>query len=146
MKHRVLKVAAILGAFLMFAAVSANAQTGPRIEANIPFDFAAGETKLKAGDYTVKRIARNSFLLSSADSKTRVIVQATTAIEQRRDGSPARLVFRRHGQEYFLAQVWTDVRANGWELNPSKTEARLAKQLKEDNTSAQTVDVLSRNR
>lgn len=146
MKQRFVTMAATLAVVTMLAVGSVNAQSGARIEANVPFDFTAGDAKVKAGDYSVTRIARNEFLLRSADLKTSVVVQAPVTIEQRREGSPARLVFKRYGNEYFLAQVWSDARAEGRQLYSSKTEERLARQFKEENETAKLVEVLARTK
>jgi hypothetical protein len=146
MKQRILAMAATFAALMAVAVVSANAQRGARLEAHVPFDFAAGDTRLKAGDYSVTRIARNAFLLRSVDRKASVIVQAPVAIEQRREGSPARLVFRHYGNEYFLTQVWSDVSGEGRQVNTSKTEERLAIQWEQKKLTAQLVDVLARSK
>jgi len=146
MKQRILTMAAMVAALMMMTIWSVNAQSGARIEANVPFDFTAGDAKLKAGSYSVTRISRNAFLLRNADLKTSVVLQAPVAIEQRREGSPARLVFKRYGDSYFLAQVWSDVRAEGRQLNSSKTEESLAKQFKHKNETARVVDVLATTR
>lgn len=127
MKYGTLKTVATLGLFLILAVVSVSAQSGSWIAASIPFDFAAGETKLKAGDYTVKRLSKETILLRSADQKTNVIVLASVSLQQARGDARERLVFNRYGSEYFLTQVWTNRNADGRELSRSKTETRLAK-------------------
>src|SRR5260370_15207506 len=129
MKYTSLKTVAMLGLFFVLAVMTASAQTGSRIEASIPFDFAAGETKLKAGDYTVKRISKDALQLRNAQTKTSVIVLAPLAIQQMRNDAPERLVFNRYGSEYFLTQVWTNRTADGRGLFTSKAENRLAKQM-----------------
>ncbi|HJZ83034.1 MAG TPA: hypothetical protein VKD91_21885 [Pyrinomonadaceae bacterium] len=144
MKQKLLTMAATVAALMVMTVVTANAQAGAKLKAHVPFDFAAGQTRLRAGDYSVTRIARNAFLLRSADNKTSVIVQAPVAIEPGREGSPARLVFKRYDQEYFLTQVWTYASAEGRQLNTSRTEARLAGQWAQKNTPAQIVEVLAR--
>lgn len=141
MKQRILMMTASLLALMAMAVVSANAQTGAKLDAHVPFDFAAGEVRLKAGDYSVKRIARNAFLLRSADNKTAIIVQAPIALDQRREGSPARLVFRRYEGEYFLTQVWSDASTEGRQINTSKTEERLAGHWRLKKMTAQLVEV-----
>ena len=146
MKQRILTMAAMVAAVMMLTVLSVSAQSGARIEANVPFDFAAGNTQLKAGDYLITRIARNEFLLRSADLKTSLVVQAPVAIQQRREGSPARLVFKQYGHAYFLTQVWSDTSAEGRQLNTSKSEERLAKRFHEKNEEAKAVDVLARSR
>lgn len=146
MKKRILTMAATVAAMMILTGVSVNAQSGARIQAHVPFDFAAGDAKLKAGDYSVTRIARNAFLVRGADLKTSVVVQAPIAIERRDEGSPTRLVFKRYGSEYFLAQVWSDARGEGRQLYSSKSEERLAKQFKEKNETARLVEVLARTK
>src|SRR5260370_8636235 len=88
MKYTSLKTTAMLGLFIVLAVMTASAQTGSRIEASIPFDFAAGETKLKAGDYTVKRISKDALQLRNAQTKTSVIVLAPLSIHQMRNNAP----------------------------------------------------------
>lgn len=146
MKQRILTMAATVAAVMMLTMVSVNAQSGARIEAKVPFDFAAGDTTLKAGDYSVTRIARNAFLLRSADLKSSVVVQAPIAIGQRREGSPTRLVFTRYGSEYFLAQVWSDAGGEGRQLYSSKSEERLAKQGKKNGETPRLVEVLAQTK
>jgi hypothetical protein len=146
MKQRILTMAATVAAVMILTGVSVKAQSGARIQANVPFDFVAGDAKLKAGDYSVTRIARNAFLLRSADLKSSVVVQAPIAIGQRREGSPARLVFKRYGSEHFLAQVWSDARGEGRQLYSSKSEERLAKQGKKNNETARLVEVLAQTK
>jgi len=113
MKYTSLKTIAMLGLFIVLAVITASAQTGSRIEASIPFDFAAGETNLKAGNYTVKRISKDALQLRNAQTKTSVIVMAPLVIQQTRNDAPERLVFKLYGNEYFLSQVWTNRAANG---------------------------------
>jgi hypothetical protein len=146
MKQRILTMAAAVAAVMMLTMVSVNGQSGARIEAKVPFDFAAGDTKLKAGDYSVTRIGRNAFLLRSADLKSSVVVQAPIAIEQRREGSPARLVFKRYGDAYFLTQVWSDIRAEGRQLYSPKSEERLARNGHKNNEPARLVEVLAQTK
>lgn len=145
MRNRNLKALSITGLFLMLAAVSVQAQTGSsRVEANVPFDFVAGESKFRAGEYSVKRIGKNALLLSSADQQTRVIVQAPETVSQPRRDTPPRLVFHRYGHEYFLAQVWLNQGADGQGLYPSKAERRRAEQLAKNNAKPRDVEITAR--
>jgi len=146
MKHTSLRMVAMLALLLALGAVSANAQTGSMIEARIPFDFAAGETKLKAGNYTVKRISKDALQLRNEQDKTSVMVLAPLAIRQTRNDSPERLVFKRYGNEYFLSQVWTNRSAEGRGLFASRNESRLAKQMDKTRQQSQTVEVVARQK
>ena len=145
MKYTSLKTIAMLGLFFVLAVMTANAQTGRGIEVSVPFDFAAGETKLKAGDYTIKRISKDAVQLRNAQAKTSVIVMAPLAIQQTRNDAPERLVFKRYGNEYFLSQVWTNRAADGRGLFASKTENRQANQM-DKNQRPQSVEVVARTK
>lgn len=145
MKYTILRTVAVMGFFFMLAVGSVNAQMGNHIEASIPFDFAAGETKMKAGDYTVKRISKDALLFRSVDNKTSVIVLAPVTIQKLRNDSPERLVFNRYGGEYFLAQVWTNRDADGRGLYTSKAE-RVAKQLDKKKYQPQPVEIVARTK
>ena len=146
MKYTSLKTIAMLGLFLVLAVMTANAQAGSGIEASVPFDFAAGETKLKAGDYTIKRISKDAVQLRNAQTKTSVIVMAPLAIQQTRNDAPERLVFKRYRNEYFLSQVWTNRAADGRGLFASKTENRLAKEMDKTRQRPQSVEIVARTK
>ena len=140
MKQKILTIAATLGILLGLSAVAA-AQTRNRIEANIRFDFIVGNKELKAGDYSVTRISQNTVSVRSADGKTSVIVLAPTSLQQRRDGSHERLVFKQFGSTYLLTEVWTDRDADGRGLDTMKSEQRLANA---NGAKPQTVEVLAK--
>lgn len=54
LKLMLLAVLTVFGAALTI--VPANAQSGSRALANIPFDFSVGNTTLKAGSYSVEQL------------------------------------------------------------------------------------------
>ena len=138
-----LRTVTMLGLLLGLAAISASAQTGGRIEASIPFDFAAGETRLKAGDYSVKRISKDALQLRNAQNEKSVIVMAPLVIQQTRNDAPERLVFKRYGNEYFLSQIWITRGADGHGLFASKAENRLAKQMDKSRQQPQSVEIVA---
>ena len=140
MKHKILTIAATMG-ILLGLSIAASAQTRNRIEATIRFDFVAGEKMMKAGDYSVTRISQNTVMLRSADRKNSAIVLAPVSLHQRGDGSPERLVFKRFGSEYLLAEVWTDRDSDGRGLDIVRSEQRLAKT---NGAKPQTVEVLAK--
>ena len=123
-----LKRMAMMALFLILAVASVKAQTGRRIEASIPFDFAAGKTNLKAGDYTVRRISRNVLLLRTADNKTSVLLQAAVRIPPPRSEFPTKLVFTESGGRYFLTEIWADINGDGMQLGATRTESLIARE------------------
>lgn len=112
--------------------VVANAQidSDMRIQANVPFAFAVGDTTLPAGNYEIKRVddnAPNVLELRSADGRTSVIFETENA--QTRDdqaASKTELVFDKFGDEYFFSQLWVSGSVSGSELPKSRMEKRLA--------------------
>lgn len=140
MKQKILTIAAIVGVLLSLS-IAAGAQTRNRIEANIRFDFMAGDKLMKAGDYSVTRISQSTVLLRRADGKSSAIVMAPVSLRQRRDGSPERLVFKRFASEYVLIEVWTDRDGDGRGLDTLKIEQRLAKT---NGAKPQTIEVLAK--
>ena len=94
------------------------------VEANIPFDFMVGGEKLPAGKYTVETgAALNTVMVRNWKMKR--AAGALTRVFQVHNGSKPQLVFRRYGNQYFLAKVisYTD----GIELPKSKAEREAAK-------------------
>src|SRR5688572_19752375 len=108
MKNRIIKTTAIMGLFMMFAIVSVQAQTTSG-EVNIPFDFMAGKSHVKAGTYVVKQRAGNVLAISNHDGKTVALINAPLTIGSRDAKSGVRLVFNQYDTEYFLSQVWLRV-------------------------------------
>lgn len=99
--------------------------------ANIPFAFTAGTTTLPAGEYRVEKTAMDSAMLlirgTENSASTFVISNAT---EANRPQTKSKLIFHRHGNRYFLSQVWVAGYSRGRELPPStqeKEEAPLAR-------------------
>jgi hypothetical protein len=129
---------------LALAAATARAQSASTLRVNVPFEFGAAEKTLPAGEYSVRVVSDNGLLLRSADGRTKVVVQAPLARENKGHAAGARLVFRRYGDAYFLAQVWGSRGDSGRELYASNAEAGAAKRLRiagAPKAAPQTVEV-----
>jgi len=144
MNNQNVKKLAIMGLFLLLSTVAAHGQTGAKVEANVPFDFVAGEVTFKAGEYSIKRYSKDTLLVSSAGRKTRIIVPAPETVAQTRHDAPQRLVFHRYGDEYFLAQVWLSNDADGRGLFSSKAERQRARELAKDKGRRAEVEISAR--
>ena len=131
--------------FITLAVGSLQAQTGYRIQTNIPFDFTAGQTSLRAGIYAVEMISENALLVRSIDGTNRVLLLARQA-DSRGTQKPARIIFNRYGDRYFLSQAWVSGGDVGRELHPSGAERRLAKEfsLAKGDAKSQKVQVAVR--
>ncbi len=97
-----------------------------KIQADIPFDFMVGETTLPAGTYTVSTSAPDVVLIRSLDGHESVLVITQSVQESLTPSDETKLVFNRHGDLYFLAQVWAEGAFNGREFLKSSTESKVA--------------------
>jgi hypothetical protein len=82
---------ALLGlAVVTTLAVSAYAQSGRRMTVHIPFDFVVSGKQMPAGDYSVRRVSKDSegaLLIQSEDGR-RVATVFTNASAARATSSP----------------------------------------------------------
>jgi hypothetical protein len=93
---------AVLGA--MIAIVPAHAQSDSRVSVNVPFDFVAGNSALKAGAYRIETMESGVLILSSDGGRKRFALVVTDGNAASRNGEPY-LVFARYGNEAFLDKV-----------------------------------------
>jgi hypothetical protein len=122
MKNQVYRIVAILGIFLGLAVASVQAQTPDRVEVNIPFEFSAGKTTLKPGIYSIKRMSGNLLRLRNTDGESAVILNAPVTHSSTDSQAGERLVFNKHGDQYFLSQIWLTVDSGRQVLTQTKAE------------------------
>ena len=96
-------------------------QTHGSLKVNIPFEFAFGNARLPAGDYVIQKSPSGGVLVASKDNKVRKLVMALP-LEVPNKPDAAHLVFRRYGNETFLAQIWTREQQWAFEIPASKVE------------------------
>jgi hypothetical protein len=94
-------VAVVLGAGWL----SAQQGIGTRIVADVPFGFVAGGTSLPTGEYVVGEVNNAVLMVIGKDSTKKALV-FTVGRAQTKGEAEAKLVFRRYGDTYFLAEVW----------------------------------------
>ena len=122
MRNQIYRVIAILGIFLGFAGASLQAQTASRVEVTIPFEFTAGKTTLKPGVYTIKRLSGNLVTLRNADGESAVILNAPVNLSSAEVNATEQLVFSKHGDRFFLAQIWLTADSGRELLKEKKNE------------------------
>ena len=110
----------------MAAGAPASAKSVDAMKAQVPFDFHVGNTVVPAGEYTIRTLNADEAALRISDGRHSASINTNTA--QGRAGG-ARLVFRRYGDQYFLAAVWGAGEA-GRALPVSKRERSLRKELR----------------
>ena len=137
--------ATLLGALLLLTSAAASVQAqslANRARFTIPFDFAFGEKKLAAGQYTIGRAVQSSddVTLTVVDHVGRSKgLQLSNAVFKTQANTRAVLVFHRYGDEYFLAQVWQAGSTAGREFMQSKKERELQRQLADNSAGGKVV-------
>jgi hypothetical protein len=78
----------------------------PLFRVDVPFAFTAAGVHLPAGPYIVSHVDPSLIMVETRDGKARALVHV--AIENSSSSTPTKLVFNKYGDQYFMAQVWTE--------------------------------------
>jgi hypothetical protein len=120
---------------LMIYPTTARAQIIGDVEANIPFQFYAGDTKLPAGEYRI-HILDNADLgvmeISRVDGSASALVQIQEA-EANSEPAQGELIFNKYGDRYFLTQLFDEGNPSGSKV----IESRYAKKISRGTLEAQ---------
>ena len=151
MKRQLLNAFIVIG-FIVAATAAAQAQGVRRMVVNVPFDFVVGKRTLPAGTYTFKQLTRDNdkpLLLQSANRRTTQIVLTNPVEAAASAETVAQLDFRRYGDKYFLARVWSAGQNTGRELSKSPLELVTIRELArgasgQETAQPQTVSVKGR--
>jgi hypothetical protein len=129
MKTRALVIAGVMA--LTAIASTRVAQAQEPMVVNIPFDFVAGNSKLPAGEYSVKTSGPlNTLILISRDDSTASAFVSTQPAVASEPKTESKLVFNRYGDRYFLSQVWTAGNSSGRQLLKSNREREMSQSAK----------------
>jgi hypothetical protein len=127
MKKQVIKIFSMLSIAAMFMVAAVYANPVDALKANIPFDFSVGNKTLPAGVYTVTPMTTSNLLrIRRVDGPEAVMIQTNGVIASRAQDQ-TKLVFRRYGNQYFFAQVWTAGDSSGREISKSRAEREVIK-------------------
>jgi hypothetical protein len=128
MKKQIMR--ALLGfALLTVMTASAYAQADQRMSVHIPFDFVVAGKQLPAGDYSVRRISKDSqsaIFIQSEDGRSAAMVFTNAGS---REPERAELRFRQHGENYFLSEVSIPSTAGIREIPRAKSEEKRVREL-----------------
>lgn len=117
----------VLGLLVVLAVASAQAQS-TIAKANVSFDFAVGDTRLPAGEYTIVSgapdVAPELLVFRDGQGRAREVTM-TTRMEPGNNNQP-KLIFRRYGTRYFLSQVWLNAGESGCQVREGSQEKELA--------------------
>ena len=124
MKKQITATVATLSIILALS-VAGFAGMGTKLTVNIPFEFTVSGKTLPAGTYTVKQGSTRSTLDIRSRENNAAAVTIVNDVDNK-GGSQARLIFRRYGNQHFLAQVYDGTSNSAKELPKSKDERKAA--------------------
>jgi hypothetical protein len=106
----------------------AHAQIIDDLDANIPFQFCVGNTKLPAGEYRIQ-VVDNSDLtvmeISRVDGSASALFQVQDA-ETSNEPAQSELIFNKYGNRYFLAKLFDEGNPSGSQLAESGYEKKIS--------------------
>ena len=108
MKQRVICLFGFIGVVLGMSTISAYGQIIGQLEADIPFTFHAGGTKLPPGKYVIHVLNGSDLTLmeiQSADGRTSALFEVREA-QDSTSPKKTELVFNHYGNRYFLSKLF----------------------------------------
>ncbi len=124
------KIINTLTGLVLLLAVAAPLQAGSilnhEMTVTVPFEFAAGDKVLPAGDYTVQLSAERGTVVLRGEGQ-KPLMFLTVRKESRSAPQRGKLVFQRYGTSFFLAEVWNQDNSTGQTLAPSAREKEMAR-------------------
>ena len=128
MKKQILSIVATLTLIIPMSIIGFAGLSGT-VRADIPFDFIVGNIEFKAGRYTVGRLSDSinagTLVIRSADNGAAANFNFNNVTDK--GEWQARLIFRRYGNQYFLAKIFDGRSGQGAEFSKSKAEREAAK-------------------
>jgi hypothetical protein len=109
----------------LLMAAAGHAQSSLPLNADIPFNFVAGNATLPAGRYTVNQGRSGMIALNAQALKASAFLNANT-VECAGNQTASRLVFHRYGTTYLLFQIWTAGNDCGRQAPVTNRERELA--------------------
>jgi hypothetical protein len=102
----------------------AHAQIIGELEANIPFQFHAGDAKLPAGTYIIRVLGTYDLSLMEISSVDGSASALFTVRDAEANSAPAKneLIFNKYGNRYFLAKMFDEGNPNGSKVDESRYE------------------------
>ncbi len=141
MKILFVKRLIMLSVLGLLTSVAAHAQSGSDFTVTIPFDFSVGGKTLIAGQYHIGRSTRSSadgLLLRDTNGRGGVF-SMTVGIHSEDVQQQSKVVFRRYGNQYFLAEVWISGNSAGRGLPASRKERSIARAITKQGATSETV-------
>jgi hypothetical protein len=127
-RYQLLALFIALGFVLTMHATKAQAQIVGNLEADIPFQFHAGNVKLPAGKYTIHMLENTDLTvmeITSVDNSTSALFEVGRT---QASSAPAKseLIFNKYGNRYFLDKVFDEGSPSGSQVLESRYEKRIS--------------------
>ena len=127
-RHQLLSLFIALVLALTFYASNTQAQIVGALEANIPFQFHAGNTKLPPGKYVIRMLEASDLTvmeIRSADGTTSALFEV---LQSDANSRPAKseLIFNKYGNRYFLRKLFDEGNPSGSQVVESRYEKRIS--------------------
>ncbi len=102
-------------------------QAQARARATVPFAFSLDQKSMPAGAYEISSQSNNALIVRNLDtSEARLVIESMhVEASQASDAPHAKLVFRKYGDQYFLAEIWDGQSHTGIDFPESKREKEL---------------------
>jgi hypothetical protein len=124
-------IASVVG--LTMYPTQSHAQLVGSLEADIPFQFHVGNTKLPPGKYTIRMLDDSELKImeiSSADKSVSALFEVRSAQAKSTPGK-SELIFDKYGHRYFLERLFDESDPNGSAVVKSGYEKRIAEAASE---------------
>ena len=132
-RHQLLSLFIALAFALTIYPSKAQAQIVGKIEANIPFQFHAGNTQLPAGKYVIYVLDDSDpsvMEIRSADGSTAALFQVQPE-EANSTPDKSELIFNKYGNRYFLSKLFDEGNPSGSQVVESRYEKRVSQEAAE---------------
>jgi len=106
----------------------ANAQIVGELQANIPFQFQAGNAKLPAGTYRFRMMEDSDLTLmeiSTLDGSRSALFQVQES-DANSTPSKSELIFNKYGDNYFLSELFDQGEPSGSKVMESRDEKKIS--------------------
>jgi hypothetical protein len=128
MRRQFLSLFMFLGLMTTLGASKVQAQIVGPLDADIPFQFYAGDTKFPPGKYIIKPLDNTDLTvmeISTADGRNSAVFEVR---DSQAGTSPAKteLIFDKYGNHYFLSKLFDEGNKLGSALEKSRYEKKLS--------------------
>jgi hypothetical protein len=99
-------------------------QAQARARATVPFGFSLDQKSMPAGAYEISSLSDTVLVVRNLDTSEARLVAESIHV-QASGNAHAKLVFRKYGDQYFLAEIWDGRSDTGIAFPESKGEKEL---------------------